>query len=246
MPGWEGFETGVISGIDQIYQPRYLSDGGRLFFDSKDALVPRDVNGALDVYEYEPEGVPAGEHACSSAARSGSEVFKPAHAFEVEGRGGEEGAGCVSLISSGTSSEESTFLDASEAGGDVFFRTTSKLAPQDFDDAPDIYNAHECTAGSPCLAAQAVQPPPCDTEGSCRGAPAPQPAIYGVPSSATFTGSGNLAPVAPAVLAPKKVVKRTSRCGRGFVKKRDRCVRRKPKRGKAKRAGTAHNDRRGK
>jgi hypothetical protein len=244
VPGWDGFEEGYVSGIDQIYQPRYLSDSGRLFFDSKDALVPRDVNGAVDVYEYEPEGVPAAEHACSSATQSASEVFKPAHGFEVEGRGGEEGAGCVALISSGTSPEESSFLDASESGGDVFFLTTSRLAPQDFDNAPDVYDAHECTAGSPCTSVQAVQPPPCDTEGSCRGAPAPQPAIYGAPSSATFTGSGNLAPVSSAPAAPR-VVKKTTGCGRDFVKKRGRCVRRKTKSGKAKRAGRVRDDRRG-
>ena len=35
--------------------------------------------------------------------------------------------GCVSLISSGTSSEESAFLDASENGDDVFFLTTARL-----------------------------------------------------------------------------------------------------------------------
>jgi hypothetical protein len=243
LPDWETFQLNTISGISQSYQPRYLSDSGRLFFESKDALVPRDVNGAVDVYEYEPEGVPAGEHACSSVMASGSEVFKPARVFEVEGRRGEEGAGCVALISSGTSPEESTFLDASESGGDVFFLTTAKLASQDFDDSPDIYDAHECTAGSPCLGVQAVQPPPCDTEGSCRGAPAPQPAIYGAPSSATFTGSGNLTPVSPAPAAPK-VAKKTTKCGRGFVKKQGRCVRRKTKSGKAKRAGRAREDRR--
>jgi hypothetical protein len=242
VPGWDGFEKAIISGIDQIYQPRYLSDSGRLFFDSEDGLVPRDVNGVIDVYEYEPEGVPAGEHACSSATQSGSEVFKPARPFEVEGRRGEEGAGCVALISSGTSPEESSFLDASESGGDVFFLTTSKLASQDTDDAPDIYDAHECVVGSPCLGVQEVQPPPCDTEGSCRGAPAPQPAIYGAPSSATFTGSGNLAP--PAVVAPKSGVKKARKCGRGFVRKKTRCIRPKTKSGKAKRASRARDDRR--
>jgi hypothetical protein len=240
VPGWDGFERAVVSGIDQMYQPRYLSDSGRLFFDSKDGLVPRDVNGALDVYEYEPEGVPTGEHACSSATQSGSEVFKPARPFEVEGRRGEEGAGCVALISSGTSPEESTFLDASETGSDVFFRTTSKLAAQDTDDAPDIYDAHECTVGSACLGVQAVQPPPCDTEGSCRGTPAPQPAIYGAPSSATFTGSGDLAP--PAVVAPRSGVKEATKCRRGFVRKKTRCVRRKTRNGKAKRASRARDD----
>jgi hypothetical protein len=245
VPGWDGFEDALISGIDQIYQPRYLSDSGRLFFDSADALVPRDVNGAVDVYEYEPEGVPAGEHACSGAVQSGSEVFKPARGFEVDGRGGEEGSGCVALISSGTSPEESSFLDASETGGDVFFLTTARLALQDFDDARDIYDAHECVSASPCPVVRGVQPPPCDTEGSCRGAPLPQPAVYGAPSSATFTGAGNLTPVVPSLVAPKQVVKRARKCGQGFVRKRGRCVRSKARRGRAKKAGSARDDRRG-
>ena len=164
VPGWDE----VAGLLPDFYQSRYLSNSGRLFFDSKDALVPKDVNGVMDVYEYEPEGVPAGEHACTSASTSGRDVFKPAHGFAVEGRKGEEPAGCVGLISSGSSPEESTFLDASETGGDVFFRTTSRLAPQDFDHAYDVYDAHECTAASPCPPVQAEQPPPCATEGSCR------------------------------------------------------------------------------
>jgi hypothetical protein len=187
VPIWDEFGTG-----EAVYQPRFLSDSGRLFFDSKDALVPRDVNGVMDVYQYEPEGVPAGEHACTSASGSGSVVFKPARAFEVEGRRSEEGAGCVGLISSGTSREEASFLDASESGGDVFFLTTAKLAPQDFDTAHDVYDAHECTAASPCLPASAVAPPPCDTEASCKAAPSPQPDIFGSPASATFSGPGNV------------------------------------------------------
>ena len=110
VPTWEHF----YAFYGTRYQPRYLSNSGRLFFESDDALVPQDVNGVGDVYEYEPEGVPAGEHACSALSASGSDVFKPARAFEVEGRAGEEGAGCVALISSGTSSEELSFMDASE------------------------------------------------------------------------------------------------------------------------------------
>ena len=192
VPGWNSVDTG-FGGI-QAYQPRYLADGGRLFFTSKDALVPLDVNGALDVYEYEPEGTGPGGAVCAPGAASGSEVFKPARGFEVEGGRGEEGAGCVGLISSGASPDASTFLEASETGGDVFFLTTSKLAPQDFDNAYDVYDAHECTVARPCLRAPAAQPPPCDTEASCKAAPTPQPALFGAPASATFSGQGNAPP----------------------------------------------------
>jgi hypothetical protein len=240
VPGWEKYTGGAYDN-GNVYQPRFLSNSGRLFFDSKDALVPLDVNGVVDVYEYEPEGVPAGEHACGSASGSGSVVFKPAHGFEAEGRRGEEGAGCVALISSGTSPEESTFLDASETGGDVFFTTSSKLAPQDFDHAYDIYDAQECTSVIPCAPVPAEQPPPCETEGSCRAAPAPQPSIYGAPSSATFNGTGNLIQTPPSSVAPH--TKKAAKCRKGFVKKKGRCVKARSKRARRARAG---NERRGK
>jgi hypothetical protein len=224
-----------------VYQPRFLTDEGRLFFDTSEALVPLDGNGVQDVYEYEPLGVPVGEHACSSSSGSGSEVFKAAHPFDVEEEGleerGVEGAGCVALISSGTSSEQSIFLDASESGGDVFFLTTAKLSAQDFDTADDIYDAHECTSGSPCIPVGAERPPPCDTEASCKASPAPQPSIYGVGPSETFTGPGSPVEPAPSLPAPaaKKVVKKVVKCKKGFAKnKKGKCVRRKKKTGSGK------------
>jgi hypothetical protein len=200
LPGWVAFEKSTATVAR--YQPRYLSNEGRLYFNSDDALVPKDINENWDVYEYEPENVPAGgEHACTSSSTTGGVVYKPAHSFEIEGGRGEEGAGCVGLISSGESGQESVFLDASESGGDVFFMTTAKLAPQDFDDAYDVYDAHECTTASPCIAPPASPPPACTTADACRAAPTPQPGVYGAPSSATFNGKGNLTP--PAVGKPK-------------------------------------------
>ena len=52
IPGWTTKDLGSA-----LYQSRYLNDSGRLFFNSSDALVPGDVNGKEDVYEYEPVGV---------------------------------------------------------------------------------------------------------------------------------------------------------------------------------------------
>ena len=240
VPGWLDNEHEGSA----IYQPRYLSNDGRLFFDSPDALVPLDVDGTQDVYEYEPENVPSGSpYACSPSSASGSEVFKDAHIFEVEGQKGEEGAGCVALISSGTSSKESIFLGASANGGDVFFMTAAKLVSQDYDTSYDVYDAHECTSESPCSTAP-VPPPECDTEASCKASPTPQPSIYGLPSSATFSGPGNLAPaVAPP---PKKTIaKKPVKCKRGFVekkvKKKELCVKVKSKKLAKK---SAHTNRR--
>ena len=65
LPGW------TVSG----YASRALSNEGRLFFNSDDGLVPRDVNGTWDVYEYEPAGVGS----CEAGSDSGSVVFELAH-----------------------------------------------------------------------------------------------------------------------------------------------------------------------
>jgi hypothetical protein len=238
VPGWTPFQASIAQ-----YQSDYLSNTGRLFFNSHDALVPRDVNGTWDVYEYEPEGVPVGGHGCSSASGSGSEVFEPARTAVIEGRRVQSGAGCVGLISSGSSAEESAFLDASETGGDVFFLTTAKLAPQDFDNAFDIYDAHECTSESPCVSPPGQSPPACETAEACRGVQAPQSAIFGSPPSATFNGQGNLAggqgsnPPGGRGSNPKKVTKKTVRCKKGFVKnKHGKCVRRVKSKKRVKRA----------
>jgi hypothetical protein len=222
VPGWQKVSVGNQS---ENYQSRYLSDEGRLFFNSEDPLVPDDVDGTQDVYQYEPDGVGN----CSASPSSGSIVFEPSHAFEVEGHGGVQAAGCVGLISSGTSNVGASFLDASQSGADVFFRTTSKLVPQDQDSAYDIYDAHECAASSPCLSG-AVPAPACETEASCRPSPTPQPLIYNAPPSATFSGPGNIAP--PPAVVTVKVAKKSSKCKKGFVKKHDKCVRKKLKRAK--------------
>jgi DNA-binding beta-propeller fold protein YncE len=213
VPGWTAYDS---RNLYAAYQSRYLSDSGRLFFNSDDGLVPRDGNGTWDVYEYEPEGMGPEGARCGPAAASGSDVFKPAHSAVVEGRGVEEGAGCVALISSGSSSEESAFLDASGDGGDVFFLTAAKLAPQDGDNAFDVYDAHECSAVSPCSPVSAAQPQACETESSCKAAPTPQPAIFGAPASATFFGEGDLLVSPPAVAPPSKPLTRAQKLARAL------------------------------
>ena len=113
VPGWTAYK------LDRAdYQSRYLSDGGRLFFDSSDGLVAKDINGVEDVYEYEPVGVGPVGGECGAGVGSGSEVFK-AESEVISGV--LEPAGCVALISSGAASGESAFLDASESGGTCFF-----------------------------------------------------------------------------------------------------------------------------
>jgi hypothetical protein len=145
-------------------QQRYLLDDGRLFFDSTDELLPQASNaGELNVYEYEPGGV-------GSCQR--------------------EGSGCLSLISTGASNENSYFVDASTSGNDVFLVTRQQLVAQDGDEALDLYDAR--VAGG----FAAATPPPCGGE-ACRPPVTAAPAIYEAPPSATFVGPGN--PPQPSV-----------------------------------------------
>ena len=220
VPVWDN-----LSNDPPTYQPRYLSDSGRLFFDSPVGLVPQDTNGLEDVYEFEPEGVGN----CMSTTSSATEVY----VNEVDG---SAVGGCVGLISSGTSSSESAFYDASENGDDVFFDTTRRLAPEDVDSAYDVYDAHVCSSAVPCRTAP-VPPPPCDSGDSCKAAASAQPTIFGAPASATFSGAGNLAPAAPAT-----VTKKTSKCAKGKQRQGGKCVKvkrraRRKARAKKKRAG---------
>jgi hypothetical protein len=160
--------------LASIYQPRLLFNDGRLLFNSADALVPQDVDGTEDVYEFELPGVGS----CTTASASYS--------------AGSDG--CVSLISSGTSAAESGLLDASESGDDIFFLTEEGLTSQDVDTAYDVYDAHVCTAEVPCTSPLASSPA-CTTTEACREAPQQQPATFGAPPSATFAGAENMSPV---------------------------------------------------
>jgi WD40-like Beta Propeller Repeat len=201
IPGWT-----PVALDHALYQSRYLSDSGRLFFDSADALVPDDSNGKEDVYEYEPQGIGS----CSAASESFSDKTN----------------GCVALISSGRSGEESAFLDASENGDDVFFLTAARLTSENVEGL-SVYDAHVCSAAAPCSPAAVTPPPPCLTAESCRAEPPPESLVFGAPVSATFTGVGNLPPIAAQ---PKQTPKHLA-CKRGFVRRRIkaklRCVKQK-------------------
>ncbi len=200
VPGWT-----PLSSTEALYQSRYLSDSGRVFFDSSDALVPQDTNKTEDVYEYESPGV--GD--CSTASPDW----------------GEASGGCVDLISSGTSTGESAFLDASESGDDVFFLTSAQLSKRDTDSSLDVYDAH-VDGGE----AEPSHPVECQGDACQSSVSAPEDPT---PGSLTFQGPGNIAPlmVAPA---KKQVVKKAVKCKRGKKLTRGKCV--KPKSKKKSRA----------
>jgi hypothetical protein len=206
IPGWTPFSLAQTA-----YQSRYLSNTGRLFFNSVDALVPQDSNGTTDVYEYEPsmgEEEPSGDTCTES-----SPTF------------GRASGGCVNLISSGTSKEESAFLDASENGDDVFFLTAARLSSKDVDTSFDIYDAR---VGGGEL--EPVPPPACEGDACQSPVGAPEDPT---PASLTFSGPGNLV---PALTPPPKVTKKTVKCKKGLVKKKvkkkETCVKKPKKRAK--------------
>jgi hypothetical protein len=223
VPGWVPIESGEAQ-----YQPRDLFEDGRLFFDSSDALVSGDANGREDVYEYEPPGVGG----CTTSNSS----------FVAAARG------CVALISAGDSDQESIFMDASETGDDVFILTAEKLSSEDVDENFDVYDAHVCSAASPCRAPQAGVPP-CSAGESCRAAPTPQPPLTGAPASAGLSGPGNVA--GSSVLATKTTLTRPQllaralhACRKGPKRKRAACERRARKRYGAAARRAAHKRRR--
>ncbi|HEY7962033.1 MAG TPA: hypothetical protein VID29_08945 [Solirubrobacteraceae bacterium] len=133
--------------------------------------------------------------------------------------------GRTSLISSGTSSENSAFADASASGGDVFFLTRSQLVGQDSDQGVDVYDAR-VGGGFPFL----TPPGSCSGE-ACKAPPAPAPAESS-PASGAVGGAGNLANPPTVTGSPKtkpKAKAKPARCIKGRVRKRGKCVKKRGK-----------------
>lgn len=175
-------------------QPENLpaSGEGRLFFESADALLPTDTNGVQDVYEWRPEGV----------------------------GGCDREAGCLALISSGHSPNDSMFLTATPDAANAFFITREQLVSQDRDELLDVYDAR---VGGGVASGETA---PCAGEG-CKGVGAVA-RVFEPPASALFSGAGNL--VSPASVKPKPKSKPLTRaqllgralkaCRRDRVKKK--------------------------
>ena len=159
------------------YPPRNLSnDGDRVFFDTKEALVPGDVNGARNVYEWERSG--------TGSCGPMSETFSTST------------GGCLYLISTGTSGAGAYFGDASANGDDVFFFTYQPLVSQGQDGNSDLYDAR--VDGGIQAQNPAPAPEPCAGEEACRSATS-SPPVFGAPSSVALSGAGNLTPAAPSL-----------------------------------------------
>ena len=124
-----------------------VGDNGRVFFSTEQKLVPEDVNGVADAYEW------------------------------VDGR--------QHLISSGTSGEASSIVNASADGRDVYFITSESLVPQDVDSGvADIYDAR-VDGGF----AESVAAPRCTAD--CQGPP-PADAAEQTPATVVFHGADDV------------------------------------------------------
>jgi len=89
------------------------ADGQMVFFQSGDRLVPGDLDGKLDVYEWEAQGT-------GGCTRS---------------------EGCLSLISYGQSSDDEYLYGMTPDGHDVLFLSGETLVGQDLNGTPSIYDA---------------------------------------------------------------------------------------------------------
>jgi DNA-binding beta-propeller fold protein YncE len=128
-----------------------------------------------------------------------------------EWEGGED-----HLISTGAGEFNSTFIDASPSGKDVFFATRERLVAADTDENTDVYDAREGGGFAPAPAAGA----PCEAE-SCRPplAAAPAAPLLG---SQSYSGPGNKKPAhhKPKKHKKKKQSKHAKKCkGKKCVKK---------------------------
>jgi hypothetical protein len=188
------------------------ANGDRIFFDSRDPLVPQDTN--TDSPEVEcKENTPCPQ---------GRDVY-------------EWENGVVYLISGGKSPRNSYYLDNSANGEDVFFATTESLVPGDTDGGYDIYDARIPHPGDNPPAAAV----PC--EGAVCQGPPNVPSPLTPPASATFSGLGNPAPEPAATpTVTKKTTKKTVKCKKGLVKnKKGKCIKKaKPKQAKKSTRGS--------
>jgi hypothetical protein len=112
--------------------------------------------------------------------------------------------GELSLLSGGSGTEDSYFMDASASGNDVFFDTRDRLVGWDEDSKYDAYDAR--VGGG--LPEPPPLPPPCEGD-SCQ----PPPIVPNDPSpaSSSFSGPGNVKGLT-ARRCPKGKVRRHGRC----------------------------------
>jgi hypothetical protein len=170
--------TEIEGGRSAPVLTRNLSaDGGRVFFETAEALVVSDTNA---------------DEGCPSVGEFHVPACQDVYEWEAKGEGSceseDQNGGCLYLISSGKSADPSFLADASASGNDVFFFTREQLTDTDDDSLQDVYDAR--VGGG--FAAKPVPPPPCEGE-ACRDGAHPAPQV-GSPNTPLFSGPGNPKP----------------------------------------------------
>ncbi len=159
-----------------------LTDDGRVFFNSTDALSPRDLDEKEDAYEWEEDGFEF-EHGLTSCKTHG---------------------GCVDLVSTGTNRFDSSLLGVSADGTDAYFFTRDTLVPQDQNgDLVKLYDAREL-GGFPYTPPQ----PLCAASDECHGPGTPPPG----PANIESTSTAGIGDVAPRANCRTGFVKRRGKC----------------------------------
>ncbi len=161
-----------------------------------------------------------------------SNGLRDVYEWEEAGEGScTRAEGCVFAISNVAGGNESLFMDATPDGEDVYIATQDQLVPAaDSDTRVNVYDAR-VGGGFPV----SVAPPSCDNADSCKPPVAAQPAVFGAPTSATFSGPGDIAPAtAPPAVKSRSTVK-AARCTKPKHLARGRCVKRAKARKKSKR-----------
>jgi hypothetical protein len=180
--------SGAFPSAPAATASRNLAAGGkRVFYETTDALVASDTNGAagcptvgseaqgfpacLDVYEWEAPGM--------GGCEEGGPAYSPAN------------GGCLYLLSSGKATYPSFFADASASGEEAFLFTRSQLVGQDKDELLDVYDV-KVGGGLPAQNPP-PPPPPCESVEICHG-PASTPPPAESAGSASFVGPGDPKP----------------------------------------------------
>lgn len=160
-------------GYATIYQPRSLTEDGRVFFTSRDKLTPNAVLGNTNIYEW---------HRGQTALL----ISSPMRPKPVSSGGPDTDPVLTHFIDSG-----------GPDGRDVFITSFEHLNGADFDFASDLYDFRVGGVFTEAV----TQPTPCDpASGACQGAPSSPPSAP-APASSSFSGPSN--PPAPTAKKPK-------------------------------------------
>jgi hypothetical protein len=199
-----------VSNESSLIMRRWMStNGNRVFFDSEQPLVPGDLNGVQDVYEWEREG----EGTC--AAQIPSRLDR----------------GCVFLLSGADGGGFTFLVDADAGGANVFLEHRGPLGQvQVASDRNELYDAR-VNGGFPQTSLA------CSGTG-CQGVP-PAPPLFATPASVTFAGGGNFPTPPPSQPAKpltraQKLAKALRACGAKPRRGRAVCERRARRRYGAK------------